>query len=220
MKRIEFKKTMIGKRYGRLVVKKFLYKKSCHLHFLCKCDCGNTTIAHRGNLKRGSSKSCGCLAKEILIKRSEKHGLYKNGKPHRIANIYNGMKARCYKPQHIFYHLYGGRGITICEEWLKNIKAFMKWALINGYNSKLTIDRKDNDKGYSPDNCRFVTQKEQMNNRACSKKYLYKNVLYTTKEISVQFNINEGTIKSRLRRGWNINKVIERTIEHKYRKRY
>lgn len=83
----------------------------------------------------------------------------------RLYRIWCGMRNRCSNPNQKNYRLYGGRGIKVCEEWLNSFEAFYTWALNNGYSAKLTIDRKDNDKGYTPENCRWVTQAEQIRNR-------------------------------------------------------
>lgn len=84
----------------------------------------------------------------------------------RLDNIYRGMKQRCYYHKHMSYERYGGRGITVCEEWKNSSKAFFKWALSNGYEEHLTLDRIDNDGNYEPSNCRWVTQRVQCNNRS------------------------------------------------------
>ena len=88
----------------------------------------------------------------------------------RIDNIYKNMKLRCYYPKHNRYKNYGGRGICICDEWLNDKTLFFQWAFANGYSDELTIDRIDVNKGYSPNNCRWVTQKEQQNNRSNNKR--------------------------------------------------
>lgn len=92
----------------------------------------------------------------------------------RLYTIYRGMLARCYNAKHIHYALYGGRGIKVCEQWRKDKKEFFSWAMNNGYNDNLQIDRIDCNGDYSPDNCRFVTLIENQNNRRCTK--LYKGV--------------------------------------------
>ncbi|MHA1692205.1 MAG: hypothetical protein ACTSU7_11305 [Candidatus Heimdallarchaeaceae archaeon] len=82
----------------------------------------------------------------------------------RLSKLFTSMKTRCYNPNFLRYDRYGGRGITICQEWLDDRNKFIAWAKENGYKPKLSIDRKDNNKGYSPSNCRFITQAEQMKN--------------------------------------------------------
>lgn len=90
----------------------------------------------------------------------------KRQKRERLYNIYSNMRQRCLNPNSTFYYRYGGRGITICPEWLNSFSAFKEWALQNGYRGDLSIDRIDNDKGYSPDNCRWADQSTQSNNTA------------------------------------------------------
>ena len=123
--------------------------------WVCKCDCGNTKIICGNNLRRGLTRTCGCSS----------HG--KKGT--RLYNIWGGMKKRCYNPAHKFYTRYGGRGITVCDEWKDNFEAFEAWAVANGYADNLTIDRIDNDGNYCPENCRFATQTEQVRNRSISR---------------------------------------------------
>lgn len=96
-------------------------------------------------------KSCGCLSRTNI--------------PRRLRSIYTGIKSRCYNKNHMTYKSYGGRGILMCDEWLNDNKVFFKWALYNGYKDNLSIDRIDNDKGYSPDNCRWISLSEQQKNR-------------------------------------------------------
>lgn len=129
--------------------------------FICKCDCGRTISVNPVNLENGTVKSCGkadCPHHKSLI---STHGLSKD----RIYRIWSGMKERCYNPNSHGWKTYGGRGIDICDEWREDVFAFRDWALSHGYADNLSIDRIDNDKGYSPDNCRWADAKTQANNQ-------------------------------------------------------
>jgi hypothetical protein len=124
--------------------------------WICKCDCGNEHIVPSGKLIQGKSKSCGCYAREIHVNELERHGITTGGSP-RTLIIWNGMKARCLNSNAISYKNYGGRGIKICDEWL-SFENFHNWAMSNGYADGLEIDRIDNEKGYCPENCRWVSK--------------------------------------------------------------
>ena len=149
-----------GTRYGRLVVVNFYGFIDHQAFWNCVCDCGNTKIAKANSLKTGSTTSCGCYHIERIKEINSRHGMAKT----RLYRIWSCMKDRCINPNIKEYKYYGGRGITFCKEW-NEPAPFFEWAKANGYRDDLSIDRIDNDKGYSPDNCRWATWSEQMRNR-------------------------------------------------------
>lgn len=118
------------------------------------CDCGTVRDVVTGTLYRGNSRSCGCLRSEISGSRFRKHG----DTGSRLYNIWRGMRDRCDNHRHATYDCYGGRGIRVCQEWRQSYAAFKEWAASNGYAANLQLDRIDNDRGYEPTNCRFVTR--------------------------------------------------------------
>lgn len=154
---------LTGQRFGMLtVVSRDGTTKHRTVTWLCRCDCGGETIVAGNDLKRNHTKSCGCL----------RQGLAKHRKTDtRLFNVWKSMKRRCNGKTDKNYDRYGGRGITVCEEWQHNFQAFYDWSMANGYDEnaprgKCTIDRIDNDKGYLPENCRWVDMKVQTRNRA------------------------------------------------------
>lgn len=162
---------LTGQRFGRLFVVK---REGClgkNAAWLCNCDCGNSVLVRGYHLRNRYTSSCGCLHDECLDR-----GRVVHGKSHtRLFYVWCTMKQRCYDPKHEHYGRYGGRGITVCDEWLHDFQAFYNWAMANGYDEnapqgQCTIDRIDNDRGYSPDNCRWVDMKAQNKNRSNSKK--------------------------------------------------
>ncbi len=152
---------LTGQRFGRLVVLERVENHGKDPAWLCKCDCGTVKTVSGNHLRSGNIQSCGCGRRDAAIEHSTKHG----GGSSKLYKVWAGMKTRCYNSKFKYYKNYGGRGITVCKEWIGNFGAFQDWALSHGYAEGLTIDRIDNDKGYSPDNCRWVTMKEQRHNR-------------------------------------------------------
>lgn len=133
--------------------------------YLCECECGTRKIVRARHLKSGAIDNCGCLRAKRMKETKLKNGSMHGGCATRLYSIWNSMKTRCYNPNAERYEDYGGRGITICNEWKNDFSKFRDWAIANGYGEHLTIDRKDNSQGYSPNNCKWASVQEQNNNR-------------------------------------------------------
>lgn len=190
---------LAGEKYGKLTaiccVGTDKYRNKL---WLCSCDCGSKLVVSATSLKKGHSKSCGCLKKDILINRNTKHG---ESKTH-LYFVWASMKQRCQNKNNRSYKNYGGRGIYLWKDWLC-FENFYDWAMKNGYKQGLDIDRIDNNSGYSPDNCRFVTRRENCMNKRDN---VYVNAFGKSKTISEWSDItgiSQKVIQKRLKRGWD-----------------
>lgn len=158
------RKNIKDKVFGKLTALNFDYTDGKYSYWLCECECGNLTKVRISSLINGSTKSCGCIHIEQLIKRSTKHGYSKRGNTLRIYNIWCLMRRRCNNSTSKDFKYYGARSIKICNEW-SNFEIFHTWALSNGYSENLTIDRINNNGNYEPNNCRWVSMEIQNKNK-------------------------------------------------------
>lgn len=188
-----------GQRFGKLTVIEDSDKRNKEgaVIWNCLCDCGNKTSVVGTSLRNGQTSSCGCYFRESLSERFTTHKLT----DHPLYGVYHGMKQRCYNLNCRSYRNYGARGITVCEEWLLESEGFINffnWSLSNGYSDGLTIDRMDNNKGYSPENCQWTGYAEQNLNRRNNRRELVFGEITNVKEISKKFGVNPKEIYYRM----------------------
>lgn len=203
-------KDITGQRFGRLTVIRFVEVKDRQAFFECVCDCGNHTIVSGHSLRRGHTKSCGCLWKEYLHT-SKCHNRTHNMKNTRIYNIWQHMKARCRRVTCKSYADYGERGITYCKEW-EHFEPFYEWAMANGYNDELTIDRIDVNGIYEPSNCRWVTRAVQNRNKRNTKYFTIDGETKSIAEWADIYGVSVNRVFSRISRGWDTLDAIQRPL--------
>lgn len=204
-----------GQTFGKLTaIKRVENNNLGKVQYLCLCECGNKKIVTKQNLTNGICKSCGCIKKEqdkINLK-FPKHNMCST----RLYNIWKGMRWRCRSKKNKRRKFYLDKSIEVCKEWQEDFLNFYNWAMNNGYKDTLTIDRINNDGNYEPDNCRWATYTEQNNNQSTSKKYIYKNKIYTIKELSEMTGIKLPTLYQRLEQSkWEIEKAINTPVKQK-----
>lgn len=155
----------------------------------------------------------------VTDRNGEKNPNYKHGlKNTRLFSIWCNMKSRCGNPNTTNYNRYGGRGITVCDEWKNDFQAFYDWSISHGYADDLTIDRIDNDEGYSPDNCRWVTCKRQSINRCNNHIVTINGVSRCLVEWCNDYGISYKTVRDRLKRGWTYEDALSKSVQTKFRR--
>jgi len=196
---------LLGRRFGRLLVvgraENNKHNKAC---WTCLCDCGSTTAVVGDYLIKGDTASCGCLWKE----RVTKHG--KSYSPE--YEVWKNMIRRCTNPNAQDYPNYGGRGITVCEDWLK-LENFCRD--MGPRPTRLhSLERSDNDKGYCKENCRWATKKEQNNNRRSSRVFTYNGKTQSLQSWADALEISVSTLWSRVKNGWDISRVLTEPVSN------
>lgn len=194
-----------GKTYGRLTVIEYAGRKNKKTQWKCRCSCGNILVVATNNLRNGHTQSCGCYAKEVATKNATKH----NQVGTQLYRAWANMITRATNPKFIEADRYVNRGITVCPEWLEDSSIFIEWALKNGYQKGLSLDRIDNSKGYYPDNCRWANKKQQCRNKDNNVWIDYKGMRKTLIEWSEYLGISYKKLHSRIRKhNWDIKRAF------------
>ena len=197
-----------GLKFGRLTAIALHHIKedtTCKRHFWAfKCDCGKECIIAKHAVTSSHTQSCGCLHKEITSQKNGTHHLANTS----IYNVYLTIKARCFNSSNKSFKDYGGRGITVCDEWKNDFKAFYDWAMANGYKEGLSIDRIDVNGNYEPDNCRWSNRKVQARNKRNNHLIEFHNEIKCLMEWCEIYKINRKTVKNRLERGWKLGEAL------------
>lgn len=215
-------KSRIGEKYGKLTIIREVEPIICsngqkRRRFLCKCDCGNEKIVGFPNLCSGNTASCGCNYKEAAVRL---RGKYNSGLlDSKLYGVWAGIKQRCYDPNKEHFDCYGGRGITVCDEWKDDFLTFYDWAINNGYQKGLTIDRINVNGNYEPNNCRWVDKKQQANNKRTNVFLTLNGERHTIMEWSEILRINVGTLQQRKYLGWSDEDILTKPVpKHNYHK--
>lgn len=199
---------MAGKKIGRLKIIQETEErnKDGRVCWLCRCECGEEVVVAGKSIRNGNTTSCGCYHRERLKTDTRTHGLRHT----RLYNIYAEMKRRCNDPNREAYPRYGGRGINICKEWMDEFKTFYDWAISNGYQEGLQIDRKDNDGNYDPGNCRWVTATENNNNRRDNVKITINGEDHSIAEWERIYGFKHGRLNAAIKRGADIKQYLDK----------
>jgi len=205
-----------GNRFCRLLVlgRPFILRVwgNRRSHAVCRCDCGKILVVGVSLMRSGRMQSCGCLGDELRLQRNKSQALIPGESVYRtrLYSIWQGMQHRCHNPQSRGHCWYGARGITVCAEWQQSFQAFREWAYKNGYQDDLSIDRIDNDRGYSPANCRWATMTQQQNNRRNNVRLKAFGETKTVSEWSRDFRcrVSLRALMGRLRNQWPTTEAI------------
>jgi len=197
---------LTGRTFGEWTVtgKDSSIRKYKNIYWICRCSCGSVKSVYSQSLKNGGSVSCGCKTNELISAANKVHGLH----GHPLNMIWCNMRRRCGDPKIARYKSYGGRGITVCDEWNSNFVPFYNWAISNGYARGLSIERIDVDGNYCPDNCKWIPLSDQVFNRTDTRLIEYLGIKKTINEWSAETGITRSAIVHRFDRGWSIDRII------------
>lgn len=193
---------LTGQKFGLLTVIGLAETDTRKTYWVCKCDCGNMKTVRSDSLLCGAIKSCGCIKRkqdEVNLTKNHRHKMSGT----RIYSEWQGMQGRCYNKGSARYADWGGRGIEVCEQWRNSFESFYTWAMANGYQDNLTIDRIDNNGNYCPENCRWVGQQEQCRNRRSNINITIGNSTRTLMEWCEIFQVDYTNVNARYHRNKN-----------------
>ncbi|HEX3058063.1 MAG TPA: hypothetical protein VHP62_01805 [Usitatibacter sp.] len=201
---------LTGHRYGRLTVVSYEgMTPSRNKLWRCRCDCGGESIAQLGNLRNGTTQSCGCLHSEVTRQINSRHGLSKTPE----YQAWRAIQDRCYNANLPVYKNYGARGITVCQRWRDSLAAFIK-DMGPRPSRRHSIDRIDNDGNYEPGNCRWATALQQARNRRACVRLTHNGRTMSPAEWAAVTGLNYGTIMSRVEHGWPTERVLAPLTRH------
>jgi hypothetical protein len=196
------RKIDVGDKYGMLILIEW---KTPPQKSIFKCDCGNLTESIPSDVRKGRTVSCGCKRKN----KPKTHGYCIGGKIEKLYYVWTSMKQRCGNHKNKDYPLYGGRGISVCSEWVNSYSNFREWAMSNGYRDNSCIDRQENDGNYEPSNCKWVTNKENCNNTRKNNLLIYNGEAHCISEWSEITGISRSTISARVNSyGWDVKRAL------------
>jgi hypothetical protein len=186
-----------------------LFKEKSKWYASCKCSCGKEIQRiYVRSLLTGNTKSCGCYNSDLTKQRNLKHGAKnRNQSRNRLYEIWVDMRRRCNSTTHNRAKNYSLKGIRVCDEW-NDFLVFQDWAIKNGYNDSLSIERIDNDKNYCPENCKWISMKDQAKNRTTNHYLTLNGKTQTLTDWAIETGINRTTITGRLRKGWSVERAL------------
>lgn len=199
---------LTGRKFGRLTVVSEAERISKRIRWICLCECGKIKNVDSTHLSSGLTKSCGCLNVEKIGQLNRTHGRSRTSE----YNAWLAMRDRCNNPKNSDYARYGGRGIKVCSEWNNSFECFLADMGFKPTPSH-TLDRENNDLGYNRENCRWVTQLEQCNNRSNNRAYEFSGGVYTLSELSRLTGIDRGTLLYRLNSSDDIEAAISKPLK-------
>lgn len=192
---------LAGERYGRWLVLSFSHQKNRASYWLCRCDCGTERTVIGTTLINGSSLGCGCTRMANMRKGRRTHGATGTKRRHPEYNIWRNMRGRCHNPKYLDYPRYGGRGITVCDEWMNDFSRFI-FDMGPRPSLKHSIERLDNDAGYSKENCIWATNTVQANNKRNTIFLILDGEQISLPDACRKLSISYDMVKCRRLSGW------------------